>query len=108
MKLKFWLSIIALLLMISGFFLQKAAQLPFIEILIARDSAYAKVGFNTLRGNGELTKEDRGFIELSLIYSAHVGNKAFQNTQVQRFFDTGAFVPARRRPVNLVEAQWSI
>jgi hypothetical protein len=44
MKTKFLFSLLGLFLMISGFFVQQAAKISFVEHLVAPDAADARLG----------------------------------------------------------------
>ncbi len=124
MKPTFWLSIVALLLMISGFLVQQAAQIPFVEQLVAGNTADARHGLDTLigkssssprdlgfggnlTGNPSLSKTDRGFGGLAILYADHLGSRVPREARIERFVDARAFVPGPRGPVNLVVVQWS-
>jgi hypothetical protein len=118
----FWFSLAALMLMISGFFVQQAAKVPLIERLISPETADAKNGLDTLQQRGashgmdlgfggnvsglpSLLPSDSGFRGIASLYSEFLRSKTTSVVlypHISRIIDGCAMVPDRRGTVLLV------
>ena len=113
--------------MFSGFFVQEATKIPFVEKLIAGSATNAKIGFENLlsksatfpRGLGfggrldglpALSNGDNGFQALSILYSNLIIRQSKEKPptgKISRFVDACAVIPDKRGYANLIVVEWA-
>ena len=113
--------------MLSGFFVQEATKIPFVEKLIAGSAINARIGFESLLSKSAtiprdlgfggrlndlpaLSNGDKGFPALSVLYSSFIVRQSKEKAptgKISSFVDACAVIPDKHGLANLIVVEWA-